>query len=179
MFFYFYFNFLIDFEARYIDKTWEEIEYLLAYEQLKKQKHKGEETQAKVDLMAEFENIVEQATALTDLVRDKTISKSKKVKGIRDNRSFEKEKRRKEEAFELNKEESPIPVDPTGETSGSQQKTTSNISSSQTFDYVCSSCKGSFRARKGLKQHQRYCKIIQPLIYNQTIPFNILPNDTV
>ena len=92
---------IIDVEARYIGKTWSEIEYLFTYEQLQKQKNKGKETQTKVDLMAEFENIVEQATASTDAVRDKTISNSKKVKGIRDNRAFEKEKRREEEAFEL------------------------------------------------------------------------------
>lgn len=116
---------IIDFEARYTGKTWEEIEYLLAYEQLQKQKYKGKETQTKVDLMAEFENIVEQATASTDAVRDKTISNSKKVKGIRDNRAFEKEKRR-EEAFELSKDEPSSSVDRIEEIAESKPKTTSN-----------------------------------------------------
>ena len=51
-----------------------------------------------------------------------------------------------------------------------EQKTTPNISLSQTFDYVCSSCKRSFRTEKGLKQHQRHCKIIQHSIHNQTLP---------
>ena len=77
----------------------------MAYEQLQKQKYQGQETQTKVDLMAEFENIVEQATDSTNAVQDKTISNSKKVKGIRDNRAFEKEKRREEEAFELSKDD--------------------------------------------------------------------------
>ena len=96
---------IIDFEDRYIGKTWEEIEYLLAYEQLQKQKYQGQETQTKVDLMAEFENIIEQATTSTNAVQDKSISNSKKVKGIRDNRAFEKQKRREEEAFELSKDD--------------------------------------------------------------------------
>ncbi len=96
---------IIDFEDRYIGKTWEEIEYLLAYEQLQKQKYQGQETQTKVDLMAEFENIIEQATTSTNAVQDKSISNRKKVKGIRDNRAFEKQKRREEEAFELSKDD--------------------------------------------------------------------------
>ena len=117
---------IIDVEARYTGKTWSEIEYLLAYEQLQKQKNRGKETQTKVDLMAEFENIVEQATASTDAVRDKTISNSKKVKGIRDNRAFEKEKRREEEAFELSKKESSSSVEHIEETTESKLKTTSD-----------------------------------------------------
>ncbi len=117
---------IIDFEDRYVGKTWEEIECLLAYEQLQKQKYKGKETQTKVDLMAEFENIVEQATASTDAVLDKTISNSKKVKGIRNNRTFEKEKRREKEAFELSKDKSPSSITPIEETTESKQKTTSN-----------------------------------------------------
>lgn len=117
---------IIDFEARHIGKNWSEIEYLLAHEQLQKQKYKGKETQTKVDLMAEFENIVEQATASTDAVRDKTVSNSKKVKGIRDNRAFEKEKRRKEEAFELSKDELLSSVARIEDTFESQLKTTSD-----------------------------------------------------
>ena len=117
---------ITDPEERYIGKTWEDIDYLLASEQLQEQKYKGKETQTKVDLMAEFENIVEQATASTDAVRDKTISNSKKVKGIKDNRTFEKEKRREGEAFELNKDESPSFVAPIEETAEFKPKTTSD-----------------------------------------------------
>ncbi len=102
---------IIDFEDRYLGKTWEEIEYLLAHEQLQEQKHQGHETQTKVDLMAEFENIVEKATTSTNAVQDKTLSKRERVKGIRDNRAFEKEKRREKEAFELNKDELSRPVE--------------------------------------------------------------------
>jgi Integrase core domain/Mu transposase, C-terminal len=113
---------IIDFEDRYIGKTWEEIEYLLAYEQLQEQKHQGQETQTKVDLMAEFENIVEQATTSTNVVLDKTVSNSKKVKGIRDNRAFEKEKRREEEAFELSKDELSNLVEQTQKTKEAKSK---------------------------------------------------------
>ena len=119
---------IIDVEDRYIGKTWEDIDYLIAYEQLQKQKYKGKETQTKVDLMAEFENIVEQATTSTDAVRDKTISKSKKVKGIRDNRAFEKEKRREEEAFELSKDEPSSSVDRIEETSESGTTSDNTVS---------------------------------------------------
>ncbi len=117
---------IIDFEDRYIGKNWSDIEYLLAHEQLQKQKYKGKETQTKVDLMAEFENIVEQATASTDAVRDNTVSNSKKVKGIRDNRTFEKEKRREQEAFELSKNKSPSSVDSIEEKSEFKPKTMSD-----------------------------------------------------
>jgi hypothetical protein len=79
-----------------------------------------------VKIIVWFENIVEQATTSIDAVRDKTISNSKKVKGIRDNRAFEKEKRREEEAFELNKDESHSSVDRVEETSESKPKTTSD-----------------------------------------------------
>ena len=115
---------IIDFENTYIGKNWEEIEYLLAYEQLQKQKYQAEETQTKVNLMAEFENIVEQATTLTNAVQDNSISNSKKLKGIRDNRAFEKEKRREEEALELSKDELDNSVKQTKETKDSKSKAT-------------------------------------------------------
>jgi hypothetical protein len=72
--------------------------------------------------MAEFENIVEQATTSTNVVLDKTVSNSKKVKGIRDNRAFEKEKRREEEAFELSKDELSNLVEQTQKTKEAKSK---------------------------------------------------------
>ena len=102
---------IVDFEGIYTGKTWEEIEYLFAYEQLQEQKYHGQETQTKVDLIAEFENIVEKATNSTNAVQDKTLSKRERVKGIRDNRAFEKQKRREQEAFELGKDELSNPVE--------------------------------------------------------------------
>ncbi|MGK7954255.1 MAG: Mu transposase C-terminal domain-containing protein [Crocosphaera sp.] len=117
---------IIDLEKRYSGKTWEEIEYLLAYEQLQKQKYQGQETQTKVNLMAEFENIVEQAITATNTVQDKSLSNSKKVKGIRENRAFEKEKRRKKEAFELGKSKEELNSIESQETDNQPQNVSNN-----------------------------------------------------
>ena len=55
--------------------------------------------------MAAIENEVKQAQILTEAVQDKTLSNNQKVQGIRDNRAFEKQKRRELEAFELDQNE--------------------------------------------------------------------------
>jgi hypothetical protein len=62
--------------------------------------------------MAAIEKEVKQAQVLTEAVRDKTLSKRQKVKGIRDNRAFEKQKRREQEAFELDRNELSNQVEP-------------------------------------------------------------------
>lgn len=96
---------IIDFEDTYAGKTFDEIEYLFAYEQLQQQKYQGEQVQKEVDLMAKIESEIEQATTLTNAVQDKTLSNNQRVKGIKGNRAFEKEKRREKEAFELGQDE--------------------------------------------------------------------------
>ncbi|MGL6344190.1 MAG: hypothetical protein ACRC80_34225, partial [Waterburya sp.] len=93
------------FEDTYAGKTFDEIEYLFAYEQLQQQKYQGEQVQKEVDLMAKIESEIEQATTLTNAVQDKTLSNNQRVKGIKGNRAFEKEKRREKEAFELGQDE--------------------------------------------------------------------------
>ncbi|WP_414756288.1 DNA-binding protein [Anabaena sp. CCY 9910] len=93
--------FLIDSEGRYANKNFHDIEYLLAYEELQRQKSQGKQLQEKVDLIADIESIVDRAEKMTDASEDNNLSKSKKVSGIRDNRAFEKAKRRETEGFEL------------------------------------------------------------------------------
>ena len=99
--------FLIDIEGRYIDKNFYDIEYLIAYEEWHKHKNKGKELQEKVDLMADIESVVTRGKQMTEAAQDQTLSKTKKVAGIRENRLFEKDKRREKESFELAKQEIP------------------------------------------------------------------------
>ena len=65
------------------------------------QKYQSKQIQQEVNLISEIEAVVQKGVALTDAVKDNTLSNNQQVKGIRDNRAFEKEKRREEEAFEL------------------------------------------------------------------------------
>ena len=97
--------FLIDDENKYLGKNLYDIEYLFEYEKQRQQVNKGKQIQKEVDLMSEIEAIVTQAETKTNAVQDKALSNNKRVKGIRDNRAFEKEKRREEEAFELDQDE--------------------------------------------------------------------------
>ena len=96
---------LIDPEARYSNHNLHEIEYLLAYEELQRQKNEGKELQYKVDVMAELESIVSKASQMTEIeiAADDKVSKRQKISGIRENRSSEKSKRREFEGFELTK----------------------------------------------------------------------------
>lgn len=118
--------FLIDPDHKYVDKSIYEIEYLQEYEKQQQQVSQGQQIQKEVDLMAEIENEVKQAQLLTEAVQDQTLSNNQKVKGIRDNRAFEKEKRRQEEAFELGQNESSSPVEPIEELETVKPKTTSS-----------------------------------------------------
>jgi hypothetical protein len=102
--------FILDPEGRYYDKNFHDIEYMLAYEEQQQQKNRGEELQHKVDLMAEIESVAERGTKMTDAdLNNTTLSDRQRVRGIRDNRAFEKDERRKSEGFELGKTESRNP----------------------------------------------------------------------
>lgn len=90
-------------DRRYKGKTLDEIDYLDAFDRLKKDKNKGELIQSKVDLLSDIESIVSEAEKMTSEQKDPTISKASMVKGIRDNRKREKTENRKSEAFELDK----------------------------------------------------------------------------
>lgn len=72
-------------QGRYEDKTIDEIYYLLSYEKLQKDESVGKSLQSKVDLIAEIESIVTTAEQMTLEKRDSTLSKSNRVKGIKQN----------------------------------------------------------------------------------------------
>jgi hypothetical protein len=93
--------FIIDPDDKYIGKTFDEIENLWAHENLQQQKYRGQQIQQEVDLMSEIETVVKKGVTLTDAVQDKTLSNNQKVQGIKNNRVFEKQKRREQEGFEL------------------------------------------------------------------------------
>lgn len=129
--------FLLDSQQRYSDKNLHDIEYLQASEELQKQKNYGKQLQGKVDLIANIESIVSKAKEDTEEVLDDKISNRKKVAGIRDNRAFEKDKRRESEGFELAKQEKeniietinnqPLPEDEDSEASKSLQPDHMNL----------------------------------------------------
>lgn len=98
---------LLESQDRYLDKTSDEIEYLLGHEELEK-KLAAETTslQGKIDLITEIENIVNEAEAEWKESHDPTLSKQERINGIRPNREIDKMANQKTEAFELGKKES-------------------------------------------------------------------------
>lgn len=110
--------FLLDPLERYSQKNFLEIEYLLATEEMLEQKNRGHELQEEVDLMADIESVVSRAEKMAEVAVDEAVSKRQKVAGIRENRAFEKAKRRENEGFELAPpapESSPQGVSPNNE----------------------------------------------------------------
>ncbi len=88
-------------DRKYFDKTLEEIQYLDEYDKFAKLIYKEEQLQAKINLYSQIDYIVQEAEKMT-VEQSKETSKTQKLKGIRDNRRFEKEKNRQSEAFTLN-----------------------------------------------------------------------------
>ncbi|WP_132983062.1 Mu transposase C-terminal domain-containing protein [Tissierella praeacuta] len=93
--------FLVDASNRYNDKAIEEIEYLLAVEKIQREKNKDTVAQAKTQLIAEIEGIVQKAEE--DYKKETGVVESdrQRVKNIRGNRKAEKAVRRLEEVFDL------------------------------------------------------------------------------
>lgn len=89
--------YLLEREDRYKNKSLDEIEYLLEYEKKKSQDYQDKKLQAKSDMISDIEAIVKDANRQTDAVLDRGISKSKRIKGIRNNRVKEKIFNREEE----------------------------------------------------------------------------------
>ncbi len=100
---------LLESESRYFHKNLHEIEYLLAMEELQRQKNKGVKQQQKVDLITEIESVVSRAKIMTEETKDDKLSNREKTIGIRDNRSTEKAKRRENEGFEIGKSDNKNP----------------------------------------------------------------------
>jgi hypothetical protein len=95
--------YLLESEERYMNKSVAEVEYLIEYEKYQKQRHSGEKQQSKVDLAANIEGVVRIAEEMTEQVQDKTMSKASRVANIKGNRSFERNRLRNEQSFELRK----------------------------------------------------------------------------
>ncbi|MFT8347314.1 Mu transposase C-terminal domain-containing protein [Clostridium saccharoperbutylacetonicum] len=92
---------ILDDYERYLDKTIYEVQYLMEYESLNKNKSKEKEIQEKVDLLSDIESIVKDAEHMTNTVQNKTDSKASRLRDIRKNRRNEKMLNREKEAFVL------------------------------------------------------------------------------
>jgi len=96
--------FLLEHQLRYKNKSFEEIEYLLEYEKFEERKNIRTETQSKVQLIAEVEDIVNNAK--NETIKEKnTDSNNQRIKNIRRNRKIENYLYRDKNAFELEKED--------------------------------------------------------------------------
>jgi hypothetical protein len=93
--------FLLKHQGRYMDRTIEEIQYLLQMESLNMQSNSVEEIQSKIDLVSEIEEVVKNAENLTNREKVDGESDSSRIKGIRVNRAIEKFENRKREGFEI------------------------------------------------------------------------------
>ena len=92
---------ILEHQASYIDKTYEEIEYMLQKEKMDIKSNEKTELQSKVDLISQIEDIVKRAKRQTDEGIDITESKRKKLNGIKENRILEKMINRENETFRL------------------------------------------------------------------------------
>lgn len=99
---------LLQHQSRYINKTLEEIEYLLSKEKMVIKEKGNSVLQSKVNLYADIEAIVEEAVTMTNNeIRDDESSTSR-IKGIRSNREIEKAINRKNDVFNLDSEVSAV-----------------------------------------------------------------------
>lgn len=93
---------LLDREERYLNKRFEEVDDLLEIERYQGRHHEVNNMLSKIDLDAQTRAIVEQATKKTDeALRHSDKSNNQRVKGIRKNRSEEKQLNRQQEVFQL------------------------------------------------------------------------------
>ena len=98
--------FLLDHQARYRDKTIEEIEHLLEQEKFDQKANEDKVLQNKANLLSEIDDIIRNAERMTKQERNAGESKSKRVRDIRINRHVEKALNRQNDAFELDKRQS-------------------------------------------------------------------------
>ncbi len=95
--------YMLEKNQRYLDKTIEEIEYLLFEEKIAKDINEQDILRKDIDVGTKLKAIENEAVKMTNEYSN-IESKSKKLKGISINRKHEKEKIREEEAWELGKE---------------------------------------------------------------------------
>lgn len=97
--------FLLDHQHKYKGKSFEDVQYLLEREKLDIDLIRENELQEKVNLMENIEKIVKASKENYTYTSE---SNNQRLKGISDNRKFEKELNRKEESFELGVKEDEV-----------------------------------------------------------------------
>lgn len=97
--------YLLESQERYLDKTVEEIQYLHEHEDLNAKLVEHKDLQGKVNLIANIEDIVNEAEREWKESHDPDLSKQERIKSIRPNRRVEKMANQETEAFELGKKE--------------------------------------------------------------------------
>lgn len=85
----------------YPNKSIEDIEYIQAYQKLKKIENEGRTLQAEIDTITHIEEIVKKTKKAKKSANPVKESKSARVRNIRNNRANEKQVNRKTEAFDL------------------------------------------------------------------------------
>ena len=96
---------LLNASARYKDKMFEEVENLIATEKLQKDSIADADAQAKVQLLTEIEEIVNNAERDYMNEIDSEESNKRRIENIRENRKLERTANREKEVFRLNKKE--------------------------------------------------------------------------
>jgi len=91
---------LLESQARYRDQNLEDVNFLLAWEKQNQATSQDLELRERITLSAEIEAIVEEARKKTR-AESIPMSKSQKLRDIRENRRQEKERNRKQESFSL------------------------------------------------------------------------------
>ncbi|HEX8371078.1 MAG TPA: Mu transposase C-terminal domain-containing protein [Pyrinomonadaceae bacterium] len=110
--------YLLPSEGKYMNMDLNEIEYLHQFEDMEKRRDLSRDQQEFADHAAFVRSVVTESEQDADKFFDPTLTDAARIAQIDENRRFEKEKRRKEEAFELGKNEAPpkqakvIPMNP-------------------------------------------------------------------
>jgi len=92
---------LLEYEERFMNMNKEDVEYLLQYEDLQTKRYEHTQLKEEINLINEIEETVSSAIKKADELQSKSISNSKKVSDIRENRTVEKELLREKEYFQI------------------------------------------------------------------------------
>lgn len=85
---------LLDHLAKFKNKGIDEVNKIIEFEEVSDHKSKEKELQEKLKLFNDIEEIVEQGRRATLIEKDASLSKTKRLKGIRDNQKMERELQR-------------------------------------------------------------------------------------
>lgn len=101
---------ILEYQTAFKHRALEEIQYFFEEEKLKKDKIEHQETQGKVELISQIQDIVKKADSLHKAEAEPNESKTARLKGIRENKGIEKTEGREREGFELGKQEKETPA---------------------------------------------------------------------